>query len=223
VEPFTGGLYPVDWLRAEAAKKNIFSLIYQSPDSLNHGLIVPENPFEGVCADPLHAKPNGLCLILKGERCKGERLFWGEPVYEISNIEELEKVLLSPLQQNAESKKDIQDFEKSVMREIKGVHSLGAHVGRLYDRAVLFIDGVGGDSLVEELKRSYFLSYTAAACAWNSPHLNAWLPGLGIMNSWVQSSLIVPLSETKKGSFQAQLSEKISKLRKISGYQVGEK
>jgi cysteine sulfinate desulfinase/cysteine desulfurase-like protein len=217
VEPLTGALYPIEWLRTEAFKKNIFTLLYQSQDSLSHGLLTPQNAFEGICADPLWGETSGLTLLLKGERCLGDKLLWGEPRFEIKAIETLEKALLKPLETSKENKKTVLDFESKVREEFGSTANfLGDGVDRLYDRAVLFFDGVGGDSLVHDLEKNKIQAFTGAACAWNSPNLNSWLPQLGINQAWVQSSLILPLKELEKPAILKTLFEKVAALKEIS-------
>ncbi len=218
VEPITGVIYPYDWIRHEAAKKNIFTLIYQSPDSLTHGLIIPETHFEGICADPLWGEASGLNLLLKGERCLGDKLLWGESRYELEAIKKLEEALLKPLSTETEDKVAVIAFEDKLKMQLGAeTHFLGDDIPRLYDRAVLFVDGVGGESLVYELKKNKIESFTGAACAWNNPHINSWLPQLGLTSQWVQSSLILPLAEIKKSSTFDHLIAAISALREISG------
>jgi cysteine sulfinate desulfinase/cysteine desulfurase-like protein len=221
VEPLTGAIYPYDWIRHEAAKKNIFTIIYQSPDSLTHGLIIPETHFESICADPLWGETSGLNLLLKGERCLGDKLFWGEPRYELEAIKKLEEALLKPLSAETEDKVAITAFENKLKMQLgSDTHFLGEDIPRLYDRAVFFVDGVGGESLVHELKKNKIESFTAAACAWDNPNINSWLPHLGLTNQWVQSSLILPLAEIKKPTTFDHLGTAISSLRKISGATV---
>jgi len=218
VEPLTGVFYPYEWIRQEAAIKNIFTIIYQSPDSLSHGLIVPETPFESICADPLWGQTSGLTLLLKGERCLGERVLWGEPRYELEAIKKLEEALLTPLPKLNEDKSMVLDFESKIKSRFEGkVHLLSEGMIRLYDRSVFFVDGVGGEALVHQLEEWSIRSFTAAACAWNSPIINPWLIHSGLSTAWVQSSLILPLAEIQKNTTLEHLCEGISSLRAISG------
>jgi cysteine sulfinate desulfinase/cysteine desulfurase-like protein len=218
VEPLTGALYPVEWLRSEAIKKNIFTLLYQSPDSLGRGLITPQNAFEGICADPLWGQTSALTLLIKGERCGGEKLLWGEPRFEIEAIKSLEKSLLNSLDSKGEDKEIVLAFENKLKAKLgASVHFLGEDTERLYDRAVVFTEGASGDSLIYELSKSKIEAFTGAACAWDNPNLNSWLPQLGISQDWVQTSLILPLAEVKKATTLNILVESVTALRKISG------
>lgn len=222
VEPFTGALYPFDWIRTEASKKNIFSLIYQSPDSLKKGLIVPRTPWEGVIADPFWGEEDTLALVLKGERCHGESLLWGDPHFSDQSVENLAETLsqgrgnkeIEPEDQPA-----IRSFEKKVRESLSGVvKTLPDDCARLYDRAVLFVDGVNGDALCHALAQKKWEAFTSAACSWDDPHLNAWLPKLGFSPETAQSCLLVPLSVAKKEGFYKDLLAEIDRLRKISGH-----
>ncbi len=222
VEPLTGCIYPFDWIRREAPKKNIFSLIYYSPDALKKKLIVPQSPWEGFVADPLWDEPHTLSLVLKGERCQGDRLLWGAAHYSEAGVKLLGDKLMSGRGEESsetEDKKQIQEFEKNLNLEFKNtVGILPLSCARIFDRAVLFIKGVNGDALIHILKEQGYEAATGAACTWNSPHINNWLPATGINVEMVQTSLIIPLKTLRKTDFSKHLVAAVLKLRQISNY-----
>ncbi len=217
IEPLTGGIYPFDWIRREAPKKNIFSLMYMSSDALKLGPIVPASPWESVIIDPLWDQSQTLALILKGERSQGERLIWGEARFSNESVEKLESRLCEPLE--SQDRSTVLDFEKKVMEYFKStVRSLDRQCPRVFDRAVLFISGVNGESLMHALNEKSFDVGSGASCAWDSPHFNRWLPKLGVSEEMVQTSILIPLKTLKKPGLFENLVENINKLRKLSGF-----
>lgn len=222
IEPLTGAVYPYEWIRGIAPQKNIFTLISMPSDALKRGLIIPASPFEGIVADPLWGEDDRLVVVLKGERCQGDRLFWGEPHFSDRALHNIENKLME-LQKSGGLNKDedknlVLEFEKKMTAELTPVDYLGAGVERLYDRAVLFIPGVNGEAVMHGLKDGGYEVFTAAACAWNSPHLNPWLPKLGFAPELVESSVIIPVTTLKKVGFAEKLVEVVRHLRKISGF-----
>jgi hypothetical protein len=217
-EPFTGAIYPVDFVRKEAAKKSIFSLIYQSPDALKRGIIIPETAFEGIVVDALWGTAAPLSLILKGDRCQGEKLLWGHSRYNQEAVKNLAKKV-SGIVPGGEDRPKVIDFENQMKMHMgHSIHCLGEKIPRIFDRSVFFVDGVDGEALTFELKKHKVESYTANACAWQNPHLNAWLPQLGIPVSWAQSSVILPVEQLNKSNLDTVLAA-IQTLRKISGFE----
>jgi hypothetical protein len=221
-EPLTGALYPFDWVRREAPKKQMFSLIYYSPDALKKKFVLPETPWEGMVADPLWDEEHTLSLVLKGERCQGEGLLWGTAHFSEEGVQLLGDTLMVTMGEEipqTEDKKLVQGFEQSIVKELKGtVTVLPENGARIFDRAVLFINGINGDSLLHKLKEEGFDTATGAACSWNSPHLNNWLPPTGISIEMVQSSLLIPLKTLYKDDLAEKLLAQVRALRKISNF-----
>ncbi|MDZ4677574.1 MAG: hypothetical protein SGI74_08695 [Oligoflexia bacterium] len=222
VEPLTGCIYPFEWIRREAPKKNIFSLMYYSPDALKKKFILPSTPWEGIVADPLWDEEHTLSLVLKGERCQGEGLLWGVVHFSEEGIKLLGDTLMSGRGEESSQTEDktlVQRFEKDLSKSLNNtVVLLPDACARIFDRAVLFINGVNGDALLHKLKELGFETMTGAACSWNSPYLNNWLPPTGISIEMVQTSLIVPLKTLHNAAFSTQLLKCVSELRKISNF-----
>jgi hypothetical protein len=221
-EPLTGALYPTEWVRGEAGKKNIFSILYFSPDALKRGLQVPANPWEAFVLDPLWDGDYTTALCLKGDRAKGDPVLWGEPHFSGQAMALLEKALpkgSSGVQAGLEDEKAVRDFEKKAVERLKGgVRLLHESCPRLFDRAVLFVEGVNGEALQKELEAQGVETHTGASCAWDDPHTNNWLPQLGITEEMVQSSILVPLSSLKNSQAAERLVSKAAELRGVSGF-----
>ena len=199
-----------------------------SPDALLRGTIVPATPFEGIVMDPLWDDPTSIVAILRGERCQGERLFWGEPHFSDEALKKLEERIMASTSLGAisseqrvapasEDRAAVKDFENNIYQRLgSSVNLIGSNCRRYYDRAVLFISGVNGEALSHALAKSGFETFTSAACAWNSPHLNQWLPKLGLTPESVESALIIPLKTLNQETFEEILVSTIKEFQKLS-------
>jgi hypothetical protein len=223
IEPLTAIFYPYKFICNEAFRRNIFSLTYFSPDALKQGLPKLENAFEGIIADPLWGEPHSLSVILKGERCQGERLLWGQTHVSDESVDFLINKFHELSQDSKvkvfEDRKLVLDAETKIHTLIaSGIELLNSKSLRLYDRAVCFIKGTNGDAMVERLCEAGFDASTGAACAWNLPRLNNWLPKLGFTPENIESSLIVPIATLKQVGFYEALVKVIKELRQISAF-----
>lgn len=228
LEPLTGVYYPFDFVRLHAPQRNMFSVIYFSPDSLSLGMPVPQNSWEGFVLDPLWNEPHSLSLVLKGERCQGESLFWGKPQFTDAAVQSLAKRLEAiSLSANQElpggdkNKSFVTAFEQRMAKELPVVTRVSDQTPRLFNRAVLFVEGVNGDSLSERLTRLGFFCQSGASCGWNDPHLNNWLPRMGFSEEKVQISIIIPLETLETTDFEKVFSNAVHELRNVSNYQSG--
>jgi hypothetical protein len=217
-EPLTGALYPVEWVRRESQKKGFFNLLYFSPDSLKRGLPIPQSPWEAFVLDPLWNKEHTLAVTLKGDRAKGDPILWGEPHFSEEALEILSNSLSSG-QADLEDEKTVRSFEKQLAALLKtGVRLLGEECPRLFDRAVIFIEGINGEALQNGLAKQGIEIHTGASCAWDDPHTNNWLPQLGLGEEMIQASVLVPLSTLKTAGLIEKILPQIIELRKVSGY-----
>jgi hypothetical protein len=215
-EPLTGALYPWAWAKKPAEAKGIFTVTYVSKDAMGKALN-PQGPWESQVIDPLWGEAHRLNLVLKGDRCQGDSLLWGTPEFSDEAIESLLNNLEST---GSENPKLVKSFETQVAKSLgESARFLSPDVSRLFDRSVIFIVGVNGEALSHALKEDGFETFTGAACAWDSPHLNNWLPQCGISAEMVQGSLIIPVQALGQKEFQQRLLERVSALRKISGFQ----
>lgn len=202
IEPLTGVLYPTDWMREQATKKNIFSIIYW-----NQGFQVPSGAFEAFVYDY-----KSMALAVKGERVQGERLLWGETQFLDEDIECLIKEAQGAGAKTIES--EIKNFETEMAKAIKDLELLPSHLQRIYDRSVLIIPGANGDAVVKMLNQEgYSQLTTSASCYTESPHQNPTLIGLGLAPELTECLIAISPNEIKNPKFATALQQTVTKLR----------
>ncbi len=218
IEPFTGAYFPWNLIKDDLFKRGIFSINYQSPASLKSGLKSPMTGMEAVVVDPLWGATESISFVIKGERCAGEPLMWGDAVFSRKVILKAFEIIKSASHFGHHEENIILNFEralKAMLGDSIGILPLACQ--RLYDRAVIFAHGAGGDSIVKVLAEKGVMSSTADACFWDEPHMNSWLPKLGLTLEDAQSSVIIPLEEIKKNEkLLSILSAVIGEIQKKS-------
>lgn len=203
-DPLFGIQYPYKELGEKLSVNKTFAVTYFGPSSLTE-IPIPTNPWEVFVLDPMWGQENPIALILRGDRAIAEPFIRGIQNFHPKAVEGL----LGALNRKWTSEeKRIQNFENEILKEQSGLFE-GIHPGikRLKDRAVLFLKKAHGDAVAHELGTKGFCVDTGASCRWNFPHLNSWLPPLGISGESVERSLVIPVEVLDLPNFKSQLVE----------------
>lgn len=214
-DPVTGMLSRLDAMNDVLKDKRVFRLaLVHSPSS-----------FAGVFTDrpaPFKVRVLSLAedraLILAGERFRihpmlAERLPWAMLESSIITCDVKPRDL-------SQSKAAILDFESRLPAGFKAYFS-PTESSRLFDRAVIFHEGLDGSAVIEMLGEILSLPITSleatSPCRWNQPRFTDWLLARGEKPEVIRGLLMIDASQISPKLLQA-LEESA---RRIESLQTG--